>query len=317
MADQHYVWKFYLNAWVDPASERPKCDPYLWFFDVETGEVKSRAPANICVRGSYYEWETPELKEHESPEQLYSKVENDAVPVFRKLRRGEWPLTDHERYELAKYMAFQLTRVPRWREQAELGVKDGAEEAFRSLFRDDKRFAGFVQHKYGASDPALVTAERKRLQVILDALDEGRVIVKPAKDRVMAIQLKAALMWIPVIGTMQFSRVHAHARVPFITTDQPVSTRSWDGVPIDIDFVNLVNTNLELTLAVSPDLLIVAHQRPPHEQEATADTVRANKTNILALESLNRFAICRSKAQAEWIKKTLKDWQRAVKWAAT
>jgi len=98
----HYVPSSYLRRFTD---ERGR----LWVFDKATGKAFWSSPRNIAKEEGFYR--------RQDERDLAGLVESPVGPVLRKVSNRE-AIDLRERLLLAVFMAVQLTRVPRFRDDA-------------------------------------------------------------------------------------------------------------------------------------------------------------------------------------------------------
>jgi Protein of unknown function (DUF4238) len=109
MAAHHYISKFHLRAFCDPAGLSTP-DPWLWIGDLSDGSVKRRAPKNVGTWRDLFAGPGGLVDEQASLESfLAENVEGPAAQALRKITNGTAALTQMPP-EIMRYLAWAASR---------------------------------------------------------------------------------------------------------------------------------------------------------------------------------------------------------------
>lgn len=295
MGKHHFVPQFYLNVFVDPNS-RGHNTPYLWVADLQAGTVEQRSVKNVARITGFYDWK--ELGDKApSIESIFSQIESRTATVIRKLRSGNFKLTEKERYHLSVFLGLQLARTPRFRkagqdalvkhalEQAE-GLVGNNEYLQKSL---DKWNAGKKQ-----SDAQLKAGD------IRDFVKNRRFKIVPNPDYLLQLTLKGGLGFSKPIFLMHWLFVLSIGEARFFTCDVPVALLSPDAKPRKVDLDGAHNPELEISFPISPScLLLLRDYDSPESLVSIGDNV-VNEINRRVFPVVDRFVFCSSEQQGRW-----------------
>src|SRR5688572_28334738 len=81
----HYIPVSYLKGFVDPASEKPGFEPYLWTRDPTAGVWKKRAPRNLAKLSDYYAVTRADGSKDDAREEALSQLESAVAPILRRI----------------------------------------------------------------------------------------------------------------------------------------------------------------------------------------------------------------------------------------
>jgi hypothetical protein len=109
MAAHHYVSKFHLRAFCDPAGLCTS-DPWVWVGNISDGSVKRRAPKNVGTSPDLFEGPGGLMDEQASLESyLANNVEGPAAKALRDITSGNISLNELPP-ELMRYLAWAASR---------------------------------------------------------------------------------------------------------------------------------------------------------------------------------------------------------------
>ena len=296
MADNHYVPKFYLAEFVDPTSRgHDKAEPYVWVTDLVRSHVKNRAPINVAKIAGFYDLRG--MPAGFLPlEDLYQKIENRTTRLIRRLGAGAVSCTNQERYNLASFMAFQLTRAP--------GVHNRLKSALEAHFKTsvDEQLSDdvWLEHALGEFNEARSQGEEKLTpEIVRKAFRSGKVKGTPTPLLLMANALHNSLLFLPLLLNMEWTFLEAAGQAAFMTGDHPVCLRSLGARQIPIDTQAFDNPDLEVTFPISPSMLLLAHQHPGRPSSGRPSDAAIANINAGMLPCLTRYVYSSRKPDAE------------------
>jgi len=322
MEKQHYVPRHYLEGFVDPRS-RAFNDPYLWVVDLREESVRKRSPKNTANLRGYYEWDDsdPDLPSLES---LYSTLESRAAPALRKIAsrrfmlkcqlkatlrcRHQVALTARERFDIARFVGFQLSRGPGFRGTAQDVLAKQGEEHLESLLSDDELLGEslkrYAQEKELDEPPSL--EETKRW------LGDARTRIQPSKDYILGLGVYSGDRFGRLLFVSKWVLFVARRGAQFFTTDEPAALLTPDAKPRPVDLDAASAPELEVAFPVSADCMLHFHQG----QMATEVLgLHGSAVDLLMsrshLPTMQRFAFCSSEEQGRWV---LSQRKGRVKW---
>src|SRR5262249_38137558 len=145
--DQHFVPRFYLDAWVDPAlptsMNRARCR-----LDVHNRNVRRASPRSVGYDPDHNEYRD-KLRGTRPLEDAYKFHEDAAVPVLQAIGAGCGILNDHQLEALMRFLALQVSRTPIGREYMEqylrsLGVSPTRDDVLDACY--ERPLGPFTQH---------------------------------------------------------------------------------------------------------------------------------------------------------------------------
>src|ERR1044071_9586606 len=105
----HYLPQFYLKAFVSGHESK-----VFWVYDKNKKVFRPQTPINTGVQRNFYNLENPDGSIDDTLERaVFRPLENVAKPVIDRLLLPHARLTEHDIEELAGFLAFMATRVPR------------------------------------------------------------------------------------------------------------------------------------------------------------------------------------------------------------
>lgn len=294
MARHHFVPQFYLRGFVDPSSEGSR-NPYLWLVDLQNQTLERRAPKNAASITGFYDWErlggnAPSL------ENLYSQIESKTAGVISALRAHNFELSLQDRYDLSKFLGFQLTRVPRFRKAAEAGLRKHAQDWLQDFVQNEELLQAKLE-EYGKSrEDSTLTVESIR-----EFIEGRKYILMPDSDYVLGVTLRAGLDFTRVVFAMNWLYVVATEGASFFTSDQPVALLTPDAKPRKIDFRSGRNPELEISFPISPSCTLLLHQHKVPGNIVSVDKEQVRKINRRVFPTVDRYVFCSSKQLGEWV----------------
>ena len=292
----HFVPQFYLDAFVDPSS-RGYTTPYLWVVDLHNKTVKRRSVKNVARIAGFYDWKEL-VDKAPSIESIYSQIESRVAQVIRKLRDGNFKLTDKERYHLSIFLGLQLSRTPRFRKASDDTLIKHVQDSLDNFVNDDKR----LQASLDSFNTKKVTPETAlTIDSIRDFVKKKRFKVTANPDYTLQTTLQAGLQFSKLIFVMHWLFVIATEETRFYTSDVPVALLTPDAKPRKIDFEGSRNPELELSFPISPScILFLREQEFPETVAFTGDDV-INEINQRIFPVVDKHVFCSSEQQGRWV----------------
>ena len=107
--NHHYLPRFYLKHFVDPASERvEKIEPYVWVYKAETRAWKRRGYSNAKAVGSVrhlYTFEDDHGPSTRLETEVFSLIDNVTAQIYRKRLLQRAPLEEQEAIGTSRHPA--------------------------------------------------------------------------------------------------------------------------------------------------------------------------------------------------------------------
>jgi hypothetical protein len=283
----HYVPRFYLSGFLEAGESQ------LWVYEKGNAQPFRSTPENTGFQKHYYGFEKPDgTRDTNTIEDMYSKVEQSAAKVIAKIANRE-TIDGQAKANLAYFVAFQITRVPRFRKHVEAVDREAVKHVAHRLATDPEHFAS-VKRSYEEE-------KGKPLDCTFDEYKEFvergmEVIIKPESSLPMALLLPQT-MW-RTIAEMKWQYVIAPWRQKFITTDSPVFYCNPRRPSADVFDTGLMDRNVELTVPLTREVALVARWsgKEGYTKANDSQVKRLNRQSILGC---SRFVF--SGADESWI----------------
>lgn len=115
--DQHFVSRFYLDAWVDPTL-LPSMNRELWRVDLHYGDIRRASPRSVGYEPDHNEYRD-KFQGTRSLEDAYKFHEDAAVLVLQAIGAGYGTVDDQQFEALMRFLALQIARTTTGREYME------------------------------------------------------------------------------------------------------------------------------------------------------------------------------------------------------
>jgi|GEM_PF-712962 predicted SprT family Zn-dependent metalloprotease len=115
--NQHFVPRCYLSQFTDPQTPEGQ-EPYVWVFDKNGKNPRKKAPKNIFTQTHLYTFEFSGEKDF-SIEKSLSAIESKYAYIFNTKIKHKKPLNETEHAYLCAFVAAQLQRTLRYKENQE------------------------------------------------------------------------------------------------------------------------------------------------------------------------------------------------------
>jgi len=212
---QHIIPKFYLEKWC--------VNDLLYVYDVKKRQFRQQTSINTAVQKKYYTW----IDKNGNPvidlEKLLAFVESHTSPVIDKII-NKIEISAEELGTLAFFISYLFVRVPK----------------FRNILKDDlKEFSRyFIDHHFGTVDRAKKTLNEKSFRnktrpnldpkKIVELFSKHEFIIK--KDLLLVSSTELGSQLAQVFGSLDWCFHYASSEGSFITSDNPVSILSPQGI---------------------------------------------------------------------------------------
>jgi hypothetical protein len=241
---QHYVQRFYLEAFVDAA--RPT---NIWVYDKHTGLIRSQGIRNTAAESLYYSLENPDgSKNNMLDRQVVDKLENGGVPILRRWRAEEPPaILESDLKDMAWYIALSYVRSPRARKDIQDLMAVGKRLDLLEMAESDMILEEIIKE---TADPD-VTKEKLR-EAFLAAQDPNRITITLSGNAVVASPFLMADRIAPPLVLMHWSILEAPAGTDFVACDSPVSVCLFDDDGHALVGVGIGHAGVEITFPINP-----------------------------------------------------------------
>lgn len=211
----HYVPRFYLEGFVDPAYE-VKGQSALWVYERGKRPRKS-SPSKAAVERYFYAHEQ-DGDRSVAAEHAIQKLEDEALPVLRHIRKGTLNITAQERAIFSGFMALMVTRVPRFRIFTDREARRLLEH-LKSLLHEPGGLEAWVEQHEREHDRKLIGgAEQLRSEV-----ESGSCYDEAHAPRVrLGVMFQQAMELSPRFYQTTWTLLQAREGEFFVTSDDPV-----------------------------------------------------------------------------------------------
>lgn len=103
--DQHFVSRFYLDAFLAPKAQK------IWEFSIEDGKWRNKPTKKSAVVPDLYTLDDVASDDKLAYEEMFQKIESGTARTIKKVIQGK-ELSDQERADLAGFVGFCQTRTP-------------------------------------------------------------------------------------------------------------------------------------------------------------------------------------------------------------
>ncbi len=242
----HYIPQFYLKGFSDPNLQN-----HIWRNSKDNSEQISISIKDACVQSHYYSFTMPDgSRDSDMTENFFQSIEEDAANIIRKIELRT-VLNQDERAYFSHFIAFQLTRVPAFR--------NWILETNANLMKRVMKFSA----SYKESFDIIVknVCEREGVEIIPENFRKfclnGNCNVEYPEETSLQFVLKLALDVAKIVYNMNWGFIHSPSSAYFLTSDNPVfladPSRNSDS-PFGI---GLIDRNVELTLPLTKEICFI------------------------------------------------------------
>ncbi len=278
--EQHYIPRFYLEAFQDPTTPAGQT-PALWITDLK----------NVGKRTDYYAF--PDGGQaNQKVEDLLSQIESHAAPIVARLRQGQEGLASQERADLAYFMAFLATRVPVFRDAIETFMAELAEDVMTMSASHTEYFKRTYRKANAGKEFTEAEIEDARQAILRRAY---KVRAKPPLSLAAAVEAANDTIY-PVLVEMRWAFLSAGEGASFLTCDNPVS---WVDPTLRPGFYGsgLAMKKVEVTFPIGPKLCLLATWEGPSGRVPAPDRL-VSEMNRRRTGFAGRFVFANSEQDA-------------------
>lgn len=284
----HYIPQFYLRNFGDQ-----KVKGRIWRYPKKGGSPFCAGPADLGVEKDYHTFTRADgTKDTDSIEDDFSKIEDAAASAIRRILAGDTlSITNHESF--VAFAATMLVRVPERRDRIGKMMAGIAERLMTAQASSKESFhADHRRYKDETGDTSCVDPEELR-QFILS----GKYEMKTNPKAALGMSFGAMETVMNCLLKMNWAFIPRKGRFAFITCDNPVfycdptvSPGGWHGV-------GLMNTNIELSFPLSPEVIAFATHRQLRKK-ITASPEMVRMFNQRTLEAAYHYIFAAENSEA-------------------
>lgn len=298
--DQHFVTRFYLDAWCHPIP-LPRHGRSLWECDLVEQKTTRHPPKKVATEADYYSSVNADGTVDHGVESLLSIVESKGAPAVQKVRAGDFALTAEERKQLSLFIGFLVVRVPSLRNYMEQSAGLIGESIMRVMAQHPEYFRRMTKEAMAAAGEEITEKQIERTRKA--ALEPKKhFIVSGTRDFSLAQALKLAMTPVRYVHAMEWEFLVATGNARFLTGDTPVTWRNRN-FPPPLGGLGIRGT--EVSLPVSPTICLLAKQDGATSgREVDDETVR--DLNRERVRHADRFIYAPNEAEARIAMETYK-----------
>ncbi len=250
---QHYLSQAYLRGFATGSGRKAM----LYVYERNRPEPFRQKPQRAARETNYYSFQKPDGSTDDSVESLLGLIENEAIPVLRKMASQATQLSWEGRDRVALFVAFQELRVPWTRENFE-GLHG---QLIQRLSEFRARIPGLLERdlrelEQKGKDLKGVTADSLR-----EFLERGEftIAVSPVVSLLNMLQLAPLLHGFYI--EMKWTVLRAPGTAFFVTSDNPVVKfdRNYRGGFFGI---GLASPTIEIRFPIDKNTcLVITHDR--------------------------------------------------------
>jgi hypothetical protein len=247
---QHYLPRFYLQAFCDPGSEKAR-EPYAWVYYRGERKWKKRAPKNIAAKPNLYSVTDRAGVRNDEFENLLCFVEAAAAKVIGTKVVKRRPLDPDDRVAMAYFVALIVNRLPAFLDQWSRFIVGIQRDKMRFLAQNPEAFNALrrdYEKKTGDKFPDWFGPQH---------MDPDRYKIVPSKQSVLGVALRPINAMADVLGRMNWTLLTTTLDAPFITSDCPFCPLGPgpDGRPIGL---GLLHKKVQISMPLRADVALLA-----------------------------------------------------------
>jgi len=303
---QYFVPRLSLKGFTDPLSlGNNKVEPYLWVADINNGIVKKKGLTKIAGSSNYSDIHSePYQNEPKCLDNQLTKLENRAAPIIQQIRINQFQTTLEERIYLANFIGIQLGRVPIFRQHIDSNIDNVPLIWLQDYLQNEEKLKQkFGQNAEWVKEYVLSGKPKVSLKFKNETL---------RKDFVISLALNLGLDFGELIFRMQWVFFLATGDATFFASYNPARLMSNNAKPVKIKFGEM-NEELEISIPISSTCMLWMHSHDiiqntniGYNQVLEVENDKVNDFNWRILPTIDKFAFCSTKEQANWvIKKVL------------
>lgn len=244
----HYLPKFYLVGFTDPRNPEN-----IWVYEKGNSIFYTTGLTNVAVIKEYHTFPIPGGgKDSDSVEVLLSQVEGQAAPILDKIK-DQQKLEGQEKADFAFFLAFMVTRVPRFRRFYEKLGGIVIEERLKHLAENKEEFEESVR-RFEAKTGEKVEGS---LEDFRKSLVEGGydITLRPEMSLLGVTRLPTRIY--PFLSNMRWNYFKATPDYKFLTSDNPLSWFHIKNPTRHPYAIGLTREDTVVTIPLSRDLALI------------------------------------------------------------
>jgi hypothetical protein len=152
----HYVPQFYLRYFSLSPPDSPRA---FWVYDKAGGPPRQQTPVNTAVETHFYSVDASGVGRDDRAERAFAMLESAAKPILDRWQNPGVRPTGLEIQEIAGFLAFMHTRVPRAHQVAKEMEEALTTEWLKDLSKDPDRVRGMLSRYEAENGPPSITPE--------------------------------------------------------------------------------------------------------------------------------------------------------------
>lgn len=207
----HYCAQSYLTGFTN-------ADGFICVFDRVKKEYRLQQPQDTALQSHFYTFRGRDGKRHTDVEAIFSEIEGNAVPLFKKIDAGKF-LSQVEKEKLGIFISYQWVRVPEFEKLINESGEKITRESYKRMFYDEEMAQKIIdQYKSGlAIKDAGVTAKD-----MVDFIQSEKYAIKFPKEHYIRLMLQTGIEMYNYIMQMNWLFFQSPQSTAFVTSDNPV-----------------------------------------------------------------------------------------------
>lgn len=248
---QHYVPRCYLAGWVDPNTPLGQ-EAYVWVFNRGEKKGRKRAPSNLFTETDLYTLKLDTGEKKYLIEETLSNLESKYATILQEKIKKHFPLTEEEHIFLCAFVSVMLQRTLRHRDNLEQFIDQ------------------LIAH----------TEALERAHEIPP--DESDRLKRYKRDAHKLTMMRGMPDITQLLTKMSIAFLCAEGGSKFVTSDDPCNLFNPDLQWQRIYGPGLAQKNVQLTLPLSPDIMLVMSWLPfrGYTWWSNGQVEEANRTTI-------------------------------------
>ncbi|MFI9452458.1 DUF4238 domain-containing protein [Amycolatopsis sp. NPDC052450] len=284
MPRHHLVPRFYLRRFADDRQNLVVIDRH------PPHRSRMRPVKLMCAEEGYYAMPTETIAEShrdghdpEIVEGLLSRIEHETARALPRLLDGQFPPTSEDRYAITQFIAVQMTRTQRFREDTEALMTLAAQQHIEmELTNNPEQIPRWLKSRGEAHDDAAVRAFRDRLE------GEGFPKVKPSQPFAVQESLRMAMIdFHPRLFLRPWRMFHFDADC-LVTSDNPVGTWSPQ-LPEEQPIVDGLNATMIVMPLNRRTALALMKNGADQAAMLPATSTRAKQINLAVMSEASKW----------------------------
>ena len=191
----HYVPKFYLNYFLPDPSSGVK---NFWVYDKDSGIARPQTPINTAIERGFYSFETlPGARDDPVERKIFGPIEQAAKPILdhwqlpgARLKLGDVP-------QIAAFLAFMHTRVPRAMQMVREINEAGAMQVLKDLAQNPEKLREHYEHIKKIAPAHKPPPFEELRQSMVDAEINYKITYDPKAALLQSIEMTGHIRLVP------------------------------------------------------------------------------------------------------------------------